>query len=75
MRTRGFWIGAGMGIMGVGFTAWGHWHDLLYMIVGPVLMVLGAVLATACVICHTSRATRPVSTRATWRVAGRRARW
>jgi hypothetical protein len=44
-----------MGIMGVGMTAWGHWHDLIFMIVGPVLMVLGAVLATACVICYTIR--------------------
>lgn len=55
MRTRGFWIGAGMGTTGAGLTAWGHWHDLLYMIVGPVLMVLGAVLSTACIICSTIR--------------------
>jgi hypothetical protein len=55
MRTRGFWIGAGMGLMGAGMTVWGHWHDLLFMIVGPVLMVLGAVLATASVICYTIR--------------------
>jgi hypothetical protein len=24
MRTRGFWIGAGMGIVGAGMTAWGQ---------------------------------------------------
>jgi hypothetical protein len=52
MRTRGLWIGAGMG----------NWHDVLYMILGPVLMVLGAVLATACVICSAIRLhLRPVS--------------
>jgi hypothetical protein len=55
MRTRGLWIGAGMGIVGAGMTAWGNWHDVLYMIVGPVLMVLGAVLATACVVCSAIR--------------------
>jgi hypothetical protein len=55
MRTRGLWFGAAMGVTGAVMTAWGHWHDLLYMIAGPVIMVLGAVLATACIICSTIR--------------------
>jgi hypothetical protein len=55
MRTRGLWIGAAMGVVGAVMTAWGHSHDVLFMIAGPVIMVLGAVLATACVICSTIR--------------------
>jgi hypothetical protein len=55
MRTRGLWIGAAMGVVGAVMTAWGHSRDVLFMIAGPVIMVLGAVLATACVICSTIR--------------------
>jgi len=51
-----------MGVGGAGMMAWGHEHDVMFMAAGSVVMLLGAMLATACIICQAIRVCmRPAS--------------